>query len=93
MCLIQEKRESLTNEADGPKEPSLENETYGLIKMHWLSKFVFNTYVRIVEHNPWIVSWIRRLFAGIPPLRLGFSSRTFWIEFVTDKVELGQIFL
>jgi len=42
MCLIQEKRESLTNEADGPKEPSLENKPYVPTKIHWLSKFVFN---------------------------------------------------
>jgi hypothetical protein len=41
MCLLQEKRESLTNEADGPKEPSRENKPYIPTKMHWLSKFVF----------------------------------------------------
>jgi hypothetical protein len=51
------------------------------------------TYVRRVEHNKWIMSWIRQLIAGIPLWRLGFSSRTFWMEFVEDKVELGQISL
>jgi len=42
MCLIKDRRESLTNEADGPKELSRENKPYVPKKKQWLSKFVLH---------------------------------------------------
>jgi hypothetical protein len=41
----------------------------------------------------WIeLTWLRRLVAGIPPRRPGFASGSVHVEFVVDKVALGQVF-
>jgi hypothetical protein len=38
------------------------------------------------------VPWLRRLVTGFPPRRSGFEPGSGHVEFVVDKVELGQVF-
>jgi hypothetical protein len=38
------------------------------------------------------VPWLRRLAAGLPPRRPGFDPGSVNVEFVVDKVALGQVF-
>jgi hypothetical protein len=38
------------------------------------------------------VPWLRRLVAGLSPRRPGFDSESVHVEFVVDKVTLGQVF-
>ena len=37
--------------------------------------------------------WLRRIFSGLSPLRLGFVPRSFHVRFVVNKVSLGQVSL
>ena len=39
------------------------------------------------------VPWLRRLVAGLPPRMPGFDPGSVHVEFVVDKVALGQVFL
>ena len=38
------------------------------------------------------VPWLRRLVAGLSPLRPGFDPGSVHVGFVVDKVALGQVF-
>jgi hypothetical protein len=38
------------------------------------------------------VPWLRRLVAGLSPLRPGFDPGSVHVGFVVDKVTLGQVF-
>jgi hypothetical protein len=38
------------------------------------------------------VPWLRRLVASLSPWRPGFDIRSVHVEFVVDKVALGQVF-
>jgi hypothetical protein len=38
------------------------------------------------------VPWLRRLVAGLSPRRSGFDPGSVHVEFVVDKVALGQVF-
>jgi len=40
-----------------------------------------------------LVSWLRRLVAGLPPRSLRFDLRSVHVRFVLDRVTLGQVFL
>jgi hypothetical protein len=60
--------------------------------------FCTNTRTVVVVH--FIVSvftvavpWLRRLVAGFSPRRSGFDPGSVHVEFVVDKVALGQVFL
>jgi hypothetical protein len=37
------------------------------------------------------VPWLRRLVAGLSPRRLGFDPGSVHVEFLMDKVALGQV--
>ena len=39
------------------------------------------------------VPWLRRLVAGLPPLRHGFDPESVHVGFVVDEVALWQVFL
>ena len=45
----------------------------------------------IVKHRM-AVAWLRRLVAGLSPRRPDFDSGSVHVEFVVDKVALGQVF-
>jgi hypothetical protein len=38
------------------------------------------------------VPWLRRLVAALPPRRPGFDPGSVHVEFVVEKVALGQVF-
>ena len=40
-----------------------------------------------------LVSWLRRLVAGLPPRSLRFDLRSVHVRFVLDRVTLGLFFL
>jgi hypothetical protein len=41
----------------------------------------------------WPCPWLRQLLTGFSPWRSGFATGSDYVEFVVEKVELGQVFL
>jgi hypothetical protein len=47
----------------------------------------------MITHNGLAVPWLRWLVTGLSPQRPGFNPGSVHVEFVVDKVALGQVFL
>jgi hypothetical protein len=46
-----------------------------------------------VQGAPWFIPWLRQLVAGLSPQRPGFLIESVYVDFVVDKVALGQVIL